>query len=203
MLAYSAIADQPRAWILAEWVDSADYGDYTRYMNELGMQGGVTAPLTNRIGEFGAISAVSHIPEAISGENANAVWIIGQCAALRAETIGVASASVQGQLHGLALLKDHQLEVLEWIAKVKSNADIALITARSRVSRGGDLKKTSRFHQGSGSGPLFHARPKLSRCNACRPTEPCWQLAHCGDVELRCAPATFDTSHPPVTYSLG
>lgn len=86
-------------------------------MNELGMHGGVTAPLANRIGEFGAISAVSHIPEAISGETASAVWIIGQCAALRAETIGLASARVRGQLHGLALLTDHQLEVLEWICE--------------------------------------------------------------------------------------
>lgn len=132
VLAYSVIADQPRAWTLEEWSDSPTCGDYTRYMTDLGMHGGVTAPLASQVGEFGAISAVSHIPEAISGETASAVWVIGQCAALRAETIGLASSGIPGQLDGLALLTDHQLEVLEWIAKGKSNADIALITARSR-----------------------------------------------------------------------
>lgn len=135
LLAYAATDEIPRAWKATEWLGSPIFDDYGTYLIGLGIRAGVTAPLANRPGAISAITTLTftsdYVPEAV----ANAIYVIGHAGMMRAEVIGLVDAIRDyrpADIPRLAELSKEQLEILEWVAKGKSNQDIATITNRSR-----------------------------------------------------------------------
>lgn len=135
LLAYAASDGPPLAWAPQQWQNVSHYSEYAAYLEEIGIRSGVTAPLANRPGSISAITALSFSKNRITDAVANAVYVIGHAAMLRAEVMGLIQAIRTYQakdIATLALLSKPQLDILEWIALGKSNGEIAVITNRSQ-----------------------------------------------------------------------
>lgn len=134
LLAYAASDGPPMAWVPQRWHDVRHFAEYAQYLQQFGIRSGVTAPLANRPGSISAITALSFSKHSMTDAVANAVYVIGHAAMLRAEVMGLIQAIRTYQakdIATLALLSKAQLEILEWVAEGKSNGEIAVITDRS------------------------------------------------------------------------
>lgn len=104
---------------------------YVEYLSAIGISNGVTAPLKGKDGTVSAFTLLSLTPRRSDKRLAQAAEIIGSTAMLRAETLGIVAAQKN---HAVALIGDLsgiQLEILRWIAKGKTNRDIATIIGKS------------------------------------------------------------------------
>lgn len=135
LLAYAATDAPPKAWAPSDWQNSSQFKDYGDYLHRIGISGGVTAPLANRPGAISAITTLKFTAEPIVEGIASAIYVIGHAGMMRAEVLGLSQAIRQYDavdIPRLAELSKEQLEILEWMAKGKSNSDIASITNRSK-----------------------------------------------------------------------
>jgi LuxR family transcriptional regulator len=134
LLAYAFNGRAPKAWAPQEWRGCTQFGDYADYLDRVGILSGVTAPLTSQPGTFSVFTAISISESALNAGAADAVYIVGQAAMLRAEALGLIKANQPSTIGNalLDVLTAQQVEILEWARQGKSNGDIALITGRSK-----------------------------------------------------------------------
>lgn len=131
LLAYASGYGQPKIWSPKEWKESLQFGEYANYLVGNGIQGGVTAPLTQRPGVMSAITAVSYTVSAITADTATAIYVIGQAGMLRAGALGLIESAPAPTPAALATLTDAQAEILDWARQGKTNGEIAVITGRT------------------------------------------------------------------------
>lgn len=133
LLTYAASEGPVRSWRMTDWLNAQD-GDYARYLAELGLKGGVTAPLTLAPGGLAAITVLSTRMDTFDNEIVQAIPLLGKITLMRMETLGLASSDATMPKSALKLLSDHQMEILRWAAKGKSNGDIAEIVGCKKRS---------------------------------------------------------------------
>jgi len=121
----------PMAWTPAQWSSSVEHAAYGQYIASTGIVSGATASLDQRADTLSAITALSFIAAPRSQSDGYAIQILGQIAVTRAAILGIPGADIAGFQH-LGRLSSRQMEILQWVAHGKSNADIAVIVGASK-----------------------------------------------------------------------
>ena len=134
LLDYAVAGGQPLAWTVNSWEDQPDYADYDQYIKQVGLRSGVTVPLLCGRGEVSAITGLSFNHDSFDKTTSHALQILGEVAATRSCDLGITRCASQAEFNALRSLSEQQLTVLEWARQGKSNADIAIITMRSKRS---------------------------------------------------------------------
>lgn len=130
LLDYAASGKPSLLWTTSYW-DRSDCKGYFEYIKYSGIHAGVTAPLSRNDGTVSAITLLSASPRELDASMAHAVSIIGSVAMLRAETIGILPGQDTENRIRIKSLTGLQLEILSWVAKGKTNLEIAIILGRS------------------------------------------------------------------------
>ncbi len=131
LLALATRPGAPLVWTPDCWVASRQHGLYGEYVKSTGIVSGATASLDHQSGTLSAITALSFSGPPRSPADAYAVQALGQVAVARAAVLGMTGADCAG-LSCLDRLSVQQMEILEWVARGKSNADIAVIIGLSK-----------------------------------------------------------------------
>ncbi len=121
-------------WSPVDWASSPETRPYSEYIAGLGIVGGATASIVGRSGTVGAITALSFTTPTTTPTIADALYMIGQTAALKATILGIESLDLSGSAERFQQLTDEQKAILYWASQGKSNRDIADILGRSKRS---------------------------------------------------------------------
>ncbi|MGX5736035.1 helix-turn-helix transcriptional regulator [Bosea thiooxidans] len=134
MLAHAWNSDEPLHWSGGK--DRGTYKNdcerrYAEFLRNLPLLSGIAIPLSRVAGKVSAIFVgsrgdVVHAPNAV-----RRVTVIAKVAMMKAALLGIANDGSQAALLD-AELSSRQLEILQWAARGKSNADIAVITGQSK-----------------------------------------------------------------------
>ncbi|AMM83461.1 LuxR family transcriptional regulator [Martelella sp. AD-3] len=119
----------PLFWKPGLW-DGTPRQDYSEYVRYQGIAGGATLPLFAAPGKFSAITLLTidksvHVPD-----TAHAISILTSVATARMSAF-TEGLPCQYNVHGFKQLSGLQVEILSWIAKGKTNSEIALIVGRT------------------------------------------------------------------------
>ena len=131
LLETSVRSEAPVAWTPDIWIALPEHAAYGEYIASTGIVSGATAPLDHRHGTLSAITALSFAGEPRTQADAYAIQTLGQVAILRAAVLGIAGADIDNANY-MDRLSPRQLEILQWVANGKSNADIAVIIGMSK-----------------------------------------------------------------------
>ncbi len=121
-------------WSPEDWARFPETRAYSDYIAGVGITGGATASIAGRRGTVGAITALSFGARIDRPEIADALYMIGQTAALKATILGLESLELAGTAELFRQLTDQQQAILQWASQGKSNRDIADILGRSKRS---------------------------------------------------------------------
>lgn len=135
LLAYAAGDGRVRSWKTSDWLNGRDE-EYVRYLEFVGLKGGVTAPLTpvgGRMDSFAAMTVLSASQDTFDDQIVRALPLLANIALIRIEALGLAKSGVAIAKSALSPLSDHQMKILYWAAQGKSNGDIAeILTLKKR-----------------------------------------------------------------------
>lgn len=121
-----------KVWTSEDWRQFDDFRDYADFLEYNSILSVAIVPLASTPVTLSAI-AVTSARFNLSADTVAAVQIIGQIGMLRAQVLGLVENTSDGAVRELiATLSDHQIEVLNWAKQGKTNAEIALITGRSK-----------------------------------------------------------------------
>lgn len=137
LLNYAAGDGPVRSWKITDWLNTCDE-EYVRYLMEVGLKGGVTAPLTTNPGSLAAMTVLSADKDAFDDQIVRALPLLGNIALMRIDALGVAKCDAALPRSSIKTLSDHQMVILHWAAQGKSNGDIAEII--------GQKKRTVDYH---------------------------------------------------------
>lgn len=102
----------------------------TRVMHDFGLKGGVVVSLRAGVPSCGALSLISRGEDVASPELIEAARLVGDVALARLACLRAANFSASR----LEQLSQRQLEILAWVARGKSNRDIAAIVGLTERS---------------------------------------------------------------------
>jgi len=119
----------PLFWQPGMW-DGTPYQEYSEYVRHQGIAGGATLPLFGSPGKFSAITLLTIDKSLQPSDMAHAISILTNMATARmvAFTEGL---PCQYNVHGFKQLSGLQVEIISWIARGKTNHEIALIVGRT------------------------------------------------------------------------
>lgn len=134
LLHYAEHGDEPLIWTASSWDDSPQHADYGQFIKSIGLRGGVIVPLLRERDGISALTALATTDDAIPQCKAHALKVLGEVTAERTCSLHITQAPPHLERNVLTLLSEQQLTILEWARQGKSNADIAVITNRSKRS---------------------------------------------------------------------
>ncbi|QSB45881.1 LuxR family transcriptional regulator [Altererythrobacter sp. FM1] len=137
LLAYAASGGEVCGWQVADW-RTENEEEYARYLEYSGLKGGVTAPLASPSGALAAMTVLSASKNEFDSQTIRSIPLLGSIAMMRLEALGYDNSGLATPKAILAGLTDHQMEILRWAAKGKSNGDIGQII--------GQKKRTVDYH---------------------------------------------------------
>ncbi|WP_164730428.1 helix-turn-helix transcriptional regulator [Pelagibacterium montanilacus] len=134
LLERAAYGTEPLIWTASQWDGQPEHADYSSFIKALGLRAGVTVPLLCNKPELSALTALSFTRDSFSEPTAHALKILGEVVAEKTCSLGITRTPSQADINALRSLSDQQMTILEWARQGKSNADIAVITNRSKRS---------------------------------------------------------------------
>ena len=126
LLLRSASSEHAFIWRWNEWSGTKDQ-DFSDYLREIGLRGGITVPLRQKPGKIGAMNLLSESDAPLHQDNLFAAQTLAQLAMARASALSSHEAIAALDLHRLKRLSKQQEEILRWIANGKTNREIAVI----------------------------------------------------------------------------
>lgn len=131
LLQCAAAASAPFLWRAADWENSG-YLDYAALLRFQGVVGGATIPLESRDGRVSAMTLLSVSDQPLTEDALHAARILAHLAQARVSAVCETIQPRNAGLRSLKQLSAHQLEILSWVAKGKTNAEIAVIMDSKR-----------------------------------------------------------------------
>ncbi|GHH05987.1 helix-turn-helix transcriptional regulator [Pseudodonghicola xiamenensis] len=118
-------------WCADDW-NAKGFHEYAEYLDISGLSGGATIPLNRPTGQFGAMTLLAVDQKPLTDDALQATQILAHMAMARASALTERIATSGGVLRRIRLLSKHQLEILRWVARGKTNREIAIILGSTR-----------------------------------------------------------------------
>ena len=118
-------------WRASDW-EGTEHAEYAEYLGVSGIRGGATVPLSQKPGRLGAMTLLSVTDEPLTDDTLLGVQIIAHLALARTSALTYGLPRFGQDPRGLQTLSGQQLEILRWVARGKTNREIAIIMGSTR-----------------------------------------------------------------------
>lgn len=130
LLNYAGNGKTPLEWHKHDWLQ-AGYGEYHEYLASSGIDGGITIPLSNSAGRYGALTLLA-LPGQMHPDRLAAASIIAHTTQARLAALGTLNALGKSAAQKYRDLTPRQREILHWAAMGKTNSEIGTIMGMTR-----------------------------------------------------------------------
>lgn len=131
VIAHLATTKDPFLWRTSDWANTPQ-GDYGVLLRGRGILGGVAVPLPQKANRFGAMSLLADNETVLTADALYAAKTLAHLAMARLRGLGNERPAPVPSPLLLSRLSDQQLEILRWVARGKTNREIAVIVSSTR-----------------------------------------------------------------------